>query len=75
MSSLLAFILIWTNLADHLDMDFDFDGLRAADKTLGNREGWGDFEAKSLDQGVATHVYAAFDPDLKGMVFIHGLSH
>lgn len=88
--NLLAFSLhpgvIWTNLANHLNMETDFDGLRkyrihssinfffiligigAADKTLGNREGWGDFKIKTLDQGVATHVYAAFDPGLNGKV-------
>ena len=87
--NLLAFSLhpgvIWTNLANHLDMEMDFDGLRkyqnthpsvkklltgigAADKTLGNREGWGEFKIKTLDQGVATHIYAAFDPGLNGTV-------
>lgn len=87
--NLLAFSLhpgvIWTNLANHLDMETDFDGLRkyqnthppieklltgigAADKTLGNREGWGEFKIKTLDQGVATHIYAAFDPGLNGTV-------
>ena len=87
--NLLAFSLhpgvIWTNLASHLNMETDFDGLRkyqythapmeslltgigAADKTLGNREGWREFKVKTLDQGVATHVYAAFDPGLDGTV-------
>jgi len=88
--NLLSFSLhpgvIWTNLANHLNMETDFDGLRkyqthssiiffiiltgigAADKSLGNREGWGEFKIKTLDQGVATHVYAAFDPGLNGKV-------
>ncbi|KAJ5480158.1 hypothetical protein N7530_005667 [Penicillium desertorum] len=66
--NLLAFSLhpgvIWTNIANHLDMETDFDGLRDADKALGNREGWGELQVKTPDQGVATHVYAAFDPGL-----------
>lgn len=33
---------------------------------MGNKEGWAEFKMKSADQGVATHVYAAFDPSLKG---------
>lgn len=43
-------------------------GIGVADRTLGNREGWGEFKVKTLDQGVATHVYAAFDPGLNGKV-------
>jgi hypothetical protein len=39
----------------------------SADKMLGNAEGWKGFSPKTLDQGVATHVYASFDPSLKGM--------
>jgi hypothetical protein len=35
---------------------------------LGNKEGWKAFSPKTLDQGVATHVYASFDPSLKGML-------
>ncbi|PYI25171.1 hypothetical protein BP00DRAFT_119086 [Aspergillus indologenus CBS 114.80] len=39
----------------------------AVDRSLGNREGWRDeFDAKNLERGAATHVYAAFDPSLKG---------
>ena len=41
-------------------------GIGAADKALGNKEGWSEFEFKSPDQGVATTVFAAFSPDLKG---------
>lgn len=40
----------------------------AIDKALGNREGWADFHIKTPDQGVATHVYAAFDSALDGTV-------
>jgi hypothetical protein len=42
----------------------------SADKALGNREGWKEFDAKPLERGVATHIYAAFDPALKGMLFM-----
>ena len=34
---------------------------------LGNKEGWAGFTPKTADQGIATHVFAAFSPDLKGM--------
>lgn len=41
--------------------------LVAADKALGNPEGWvTEFNFKSQQRGVATFVYAAFDPSLKG---------
>lgn len=35
---------------------------------MGNKEGWAEFKVKSSDQGVATHVFASFDPNLKGML-------
>jgi len=42
----------------------------AADKALGNAEGWEtEFNFKSQQRGVATHIYAAFDPSLKGQNF------
>lgn len=41
--------------------------LVAADKALGNPEGWKtEFNFKSQQRGAATYVYAAFDPSLKG---------
>lgn len=40
----------------------------SADKALGNREGWKELDTKPLERGVATHIYAAFDPALKGML-------
>ncbi|KAM0283709.1 hypothetical protein ACHAQH_002298 [Verticillium albo-atrum] len=69
---LLAFSLhpggILTNLASHHTGPFDefIEDLRQADARLGNRFMWG-FEKtggkfKDLDEGVATHVFAAFDP-------------
>ena len=37
------------------------------DKELGNKEGFAEgFDFKSPERGVATHVYAAFEPSLKG---------
>ncbi|KFY22739.1 hypothetical protein V493_06359 [Pseudogymnoascus sp. VKM F-4281 (FW-2241)] len=66
---LLAFSLhpgvIWTNLGSHLDWSVAGDGLRAADRVLGNREGWAEFNIKPLERGVATHIYASFDPELE----------
>lgn len=38
----------------------------SVDKILGNREAWEDgLKWKTHDQGVATHVFAAFHPSLK----------
>jgi hypothetical protein len=37
------------------------------DKLLGNEEGWAGFpQLKNIDQGIATHVFAAFHPSLEG---------
>lgn len=37
------------------------------DRELGNKEGFADgFDFKPPERGVATHVYAAFEPSLKG---------
>ncbi|KAJ5816973.1 hypothetical protein N7447_009206 [Penicillium robsamsonii] len=57
--------VIWTNLGNHLDWSVELDGLRNVDKSLGNPEGWKEFDAKPLERGAATHLYAAFDPCLK----------
>ncbi|XWW95270.1 hypothetical protein V2A60_003225 [Cordyceps javanica] len=53
--------VINTNLGNHVE---EFDSLRDADRALGNKEGWADFKWKTADQGAATHVYAAFAPNL-----------
>ncbi|KAF2803637.1 NAD(P)-binding protein [Mytilinidion resinicola] len=60
--------VIITNLGAKLDWDADFGDLRKLDRVQGNREGWSDFKFKTGDggSGVATHVYAAFDPSLSG---------
>ncbi|RMJ23884.1 short-chain dehydrogenase [Aspergillus sp. HF37] len=57
--------VIFTNLGHHLDWNVEFPGLQNADRSLGNREGWSDFNVKPLERGAATHIYAAFDPSLK----------
>ena len=37
------------------------------DKELGYKEGWEEgFEFKTPARGVATHVYATFEPSLRG---------
>ncbi|CAG7969767.1 unnamed protein product [Penicillium salamii] len=65
--------VIFTNLGGHLDWNTDV-GLQSLDRQLGNREGWQDFKLKTLDSGAATHVYAAFDPALKGTaISVHGV--
>ena len=40
------------------------------DKDLGNKEGFAEgFDVKTPARGVATHVYASFEPSLKGLSF------
>ncbi|OQE05595.1 hypothetical protein PENVUL_c023G03436 [Penicillium vulpinum] len=57
--------VIWTNLGGHLDWTVEMSELQTADKSLGNAEGWKEFDAKPLERGAATHIYAAFDPSIK----------
>ncbi|TGJ80817.1 hypothetical protein E0Z10_g7961 [Xylaria hypoxylon] len=57
--------VISTNLGGHMDWNESFPSLQAVDRGLGNKEGWAEFKWKTPDQGAATHVYAAFDPNLK----------
>lgn len=33
---------------------------------MGNKEGWEEFKPKTDDQGIATHVFAAFHDSLEG---------
>ncbi|KAF8888715.1 hypothetical protein CPB84DRAFT_1462562 [Gymnopilus junonius] len=66
---LLAFSLhpgvIMTNLANHLDLSKDFVSAHAVDYAMGNLEAFhSDINFKSMERGVATHIYAAFDPNL-----------
>ncbi|KAF2136926.1 uncharacterized protein K452DRAFT_291967 [Aplosporella prunicola CBS 121167] len=58
-------VIMTTTLGSHLDWNVDIPGLQEVDKFLGNAEGWGSFNAKTAEQGAATHVYAAFSPSLK----------
>ncbi|KAI4156773.1 MAG: hypothetical protein LQ340_000030 [Diploschistes diacapsis] len=58
--------VIGTHLGDHLDWNVEFAGLQGVDKELGNKEGFSaGFDFKTPERGVATHVYAAFEPSLK----------
>ncbi|PYH77795.1 putative short-chain dehydrogenase [Aspergillus uvarum CBS 121591] len=60
--------VIFTNLDRDVDWSVGMKELQAVDRSLGNREGWRDeFDAKNLERGAATHVYAAFDPSLKAV--------
>ncbi|KAL8785851.1 MAG: hypothetical protein Q9195_008475 [Heterodermia aff. obscurata] len=60
--------VIGTNLGAHLDWNTEYEGLEAVDRELGNAEGWSaGFDFKTPARGVATHVYAAFEPTLKGL--------
>ncbi|KAI1495951.1 NAD(P)-binding protein [Biscogniauxia marginata] len=59
--------VIQTELDDHLDWSVDYAVLQAADRALGNKEGWANgFELKSVERGAATHVFASFSPSLEG---------
>lgn len=58
------FTVIWTNLVRHLSEEdqiamgfLNEDGSRKAD---------GAYTWKSIPEGTATHIVAAFDPDIKG---------
>ncbi|KAK4040000.1 hypothetical protein C8A01DRAFT_35965 [Parachaetomium inaequale] len=57
--------VIGTNLGNHLDWSVDIPGMHAEDQVLGNKEGWEEFKFKTTDQGIATHVFAAFHPSLE----------
>ncbi|KAJ0159076.1 Retinol dehydrogenase 14 [Colletotrichum tanaceti] len=54
--------VIFTNLSNHLE---HFKGCRAQDISMGTKFMWTDFHPKTEDQGVATHVFTAFSPDLE----------
>ncbi|KAK2043182.1 short-chain dehydrogenase/ reductase [Colletotrichum somersetense] len=53
--------VIYTNLASHLD---SFDSLRAQDISMGTKFMWSDYNPKTEDQGIATHVFTAFNQNL-----------
>ncbi|KAK1622257.1 short-chain dehydrogenase [Colletotrichum phormii] len=58
-----------TNLAAHEAHDFPgfLEALRKVDVVVGSKYMWGmgDIKPKDMDQGAATHVFAAFDPELR----------
>ncbi|KAK2054776.1 short-chain dehydrogenase/ reductase [Colletotrichum caudatum] len=55
--------VVYTNLAGHLD---SFDSLRAQDISMGTKFMWPGYNPKTEDQGIATHVFTAFNPNLSG---------
>ncbi|KAL6882488.1 NAD(P)-binding protein [Trichoderma longibrachiatum] len=56
-----------TNLAAHLDFapGGDLDSLARISRLTGSPFGWMEKELLSYDRGVATHIFASFDPVLK----------
>ncbi|KAF4999591.1 hypothetical protein FGRMN_2339 [Fusarium graminum] len=56
--------ILETSLGNHLE---GLDSLIEADRALGDPWGWADWSTVpvSAEVGAATHVFAAFDPDLK----------
>ncbi|QIW97617.1 hypothetical protein AMS68_003135 [Peltaster fructicola] len=58
--------VIGTNLGSHIDWKSQFADLQKIDRFMGNFEGWKEsFDYKTPERGVATHVFAAFSPELK----------
>ncbi|KAL7948640.1 hypothetical protein V8C42DRAFT_315059 [Trichoderma barbatum] len=58
--------VIMTHLVDHIDLSVEGPALAVADRLLGNSEGWdAGFDWKTIEKGIATHIYAAFEPSLK----------
>ncbi|EHK22544.1 uncharacterized protein TRIVIDRAFT_179867 [Trichoderma virens Gv29-8] len=58
---------VMTNLAGHLDFapGGDLETLARVSQLTGSPFGWGDREMLSHERGIATHVFASFDPALK----------
>ncbi|KAK5997384.1 Short-chain dehydrogenase/reductase prx1 [Cladobotryum mycophilum] len=57
--------VILTNLASDLDLEADFELLRALDKVQGHPQGWAEsYHFSTPDEGSATYVYAAFDTEV-----------
>ncbi|KAF6828529.1 short-chain dehydrogenase reductase family [Colletotrichum musicola] len=65
--------VIWTNLGNHLEGDFEGlsnrDTSEKADSILGTKYMWKGFDTKTPDQGIATHVQTAFAPGLEATEF------
>ncbi|KAF5024315.1 hypothetical protein F66182_3592 [Fusarium sp. NRRL 66182] len=62
-------LILTTGLGTHLDfanMDADLGSFVKAHRDRGNDEGWGFIDPVPVDVGAATHVFAAFDPNIKG---------
>ncbi|KAI1135047.1 NAD(P)-binding protein [Hypoxylon sp. FL0543] len=57
---------VTTNLTAHLDWEEAYIEMSSTYRLLGYAQGWKrDFDFLSPDQGAATYVYAAFDPDIR----------
>ncbi|KAI1384514.1 NAD(P)-binding protein [Hypoxylon trugodes] len=55
-----------TSLGAYCNWEVDYPALMAADKALGNPQGWAtSFTFKSQQRGVASHIFASFAPNLK----------
>ncbi|EHK45986.1 hypothetical protein TRIATDRAFT_264467 [Trichoderma atroviride IMI 206040] len=57
--------VIATKLVEHFDFTVALPEMTALDKSLGNII-WDEIPWKTPERGVATHIYAAFEPSLKG---------
>ncbi|KAL2807724.1 hypothetical protein BJX63DRAFT_436776 [Aspergillus granulosus] len=58
--------VINTHLGDHIDWNVHFPTLLEVHRYYGHPQGWmTEFDFRTPEEGSATHVYAAFDPDLK----------
>ncbi|PHH86252.1 hypothetical protein CDD83_10516 [Cordyceps sp. RAO-2017] len=60
-------VILDTHLGDHLDWEAEAARLSEMDRLAGYPPGWStDLASRSVtaDEGAATHVFAAFDPDI-----------
>lgn len=57
-------MILSSSLGNHLD-DNLLSGLQALDRKIGAPQGWSGFDVIDSDQGIATHVFGAFSPDVK----------
>ncbi|KAF2098284.1 putative short-chain dehydrogenase [Rhizodiscina lignyota] len=56
-------VIAESNLGRHNDWDA-YGEMRSIDQKLGNHQGFEPYPYKSMSQGAATHIYAAFEPSL-----------
>jgi hypothetical protein len=53
-----------SNLGTHLDQSL-LSSLQSHDRKIGAPQGWSGFDVVDIDEGIATHVFASFSPDVK----------